>query len=993
MHRPRSISRSLRSLRLNPAGAFLVVIALSGCGGGGGSSSSSSTPPPPPVNQAPTAAISASTTDGYAALTVDFDASASRDPDGTISRYDWDFGDGAVAGSGIRVAHTFTQPGGYNVRLTVTDDDGDAATVLQNIRVRGTELSGTVQILSSSAVDSDVNDRFSQPTANNDTFTAQPVPNPVRLGGFVNLPGTGDPDGNLFDAGDAADFYAIRLTGNEVIVLSIADAEADLDLHLRDAGGAMVDASVGIGRTESIDAPGPGDYFIEVLPYDGPTNLAGGSNYVLSVGQNLSTAGRDPVRLSDPFVADELLVAPRQPADASRLKRRFALDERGRAGRFLRSRIGPDSLPRARTATARRLPLPAGLSAAQRAKYRTLLVQKTLQRDPTVAHAEVNVIMHSNLEPDDGLYPLQWHLREINLPGAWDITTGAPSGLNDVLVAVVDTGILPTHPDFLGQLVAGYDFIADPSRARDFSGIDNDPTDEGDLAYGGSSSFHGTHVAGTVAARTDNGDGVAGVSWHARIMPLRALGVDGGTTYDVMQAVRYAAGLDNDSGRLPDRSADIINLSLGSPFYAQSAQDTFTEVRNRGVLVISSAGNESSANPSYPAAYNGVVAVSATTIDGTLAPYSNFGSSIDVAAPGGYNATDRNGDGFSDGVVSTLGDDSNPGPPTLGYGALNGTSMAAPHVAGVAALMKAVHPGLTPAEFDAALAAGELTDDLGAPGYDTEFGHGLINAQKAVLTALELDGGAGSDPGPVLGASLSSVDLGVLASSQIVRLSNLGSGNIVIADTIPSQSWLSIIYVEVPPSVDRLGDYELRVDRSGLTEGAWNATARFVPVDPDTNSVTVTVTLQVAGSNPAADAGLFYVIAVNEDGSSEGNADVVTADNGEYHWTLTDLPAGSYRIFAGSDMDNDNFLCDAGESCGAYRTLDAQERVTVDPATTPAVTGLDFVAEFRAVISAVAAGAAAGGEQRAGDTAGIPFRRPGTLGSPAREARSAAEQR
>lgn len=955
--------------------SLILSLILSACGGGGGSNSSNAsgnTPPPAPVNAAPVARITASSTDGFASLSVDFSGAGSTDSDGSIASYRWDFDDGGATATGSSASHTFTEPGGYNIRLTVTDDDGATGSSLQNIRVRGTRISGTVQILGTSAVDSDVNDRLTTPLPNDDLLTAQPIPNPVRLGGFVNLPGTGENTGNFFAGGDPADYYAVSLTGNELIVLNIGDATADLDLHLRDAGGNIVDVSLSSQSTESIPAPGPGDYFIEVFPATAGTNISGGSNYVLSVGQDLSTGVRVPSRLTDPFVPGELLIASR-PGDRQKMLA-YDLIERGRAGRFTRATIGDATLlelkHRLNLNTA--ADLPDGLPAEAQLKYRTLLAAKRLAQDPDMDSIELNILMQANLTPDDPLYNLQWHLPEIRLPQAWDITTGTPTGTNDVIVAVVDTGILLDHPDFAGQLVDGYDFIADPDRARDFNGIDDNPADEGDFAYGASSSFHGSHVAGTIAARTDNAEGVAGVSWGAKIMPMRALGLNGGSNYDVMQAALYAAGLANDSGRLPVQPADIINMSLGSPFFSQATQDIFTQIRSRGVIVIASAGNEASSAPNYPAAYNGVVSVSATTISGTLAPYSNFGP-VDVAAPGGFNGTDANGDGFGDGVVSTVGDDSNPGSIQLGYGALSGTSMAAPHVAGVAALMKALHPNLTPAQFDAALASGELTDDLGAPGRDDLFGYGLINAQKAVLSALVLAGGAGADPGPVLGSSLSSVNLGVLASSQLVRLSNLGTGSIeLLAGNITSnETWLSIL----PAAVDGngLGDYRLMVDRGSLAEGSHNATATFTPTDANTNSVTVSVTLQIPGANPEADAGLFYVIAVREDGSSEGSAAVVAASNGEYSWALNDLPAGSYRIVAGSDMDDDNYLCDAGESCGAYRTLDAAERIVVDPATQAEITDIDFVAEFRAVLTTQATSAA--GDSGSTTADGFPFRR------------------
>ncbi len=253
----------------------------------------------------------------------------------------------------------------------------------------------------------------------------------------------------------------------------------------------------------------------------------------------------------------------------------------------------------------------------------------------------------------------------------------------------------------------------------------------------GGSSFHGTHVAGTIAAHTNNALGVAGVGWDsARIMPLRAIGVGGGVSWDIIQAVRYAAGLPNDSGTVPERPADIINLSLGGDVYSEVEEAIFQEVIAKGVIVVAAAGNAANSEPSYPAAYNGVISVSAVDYLSSPTYYSNFGPQIDVAAPGGDNSVDLNGDGYPDGVWSTMGNDAS-GQIEMVYRPLQGTSMAAPHVAGVAALMKGLWPAMDPNAFNALLVGGAITDDLGQPGRDDRYGHGLINAQKALLAALD----------------------------------------------------------------------------------------------------------------------------------------------------------------------------------------------------------------------------------------------------------------
>lgn len=310
------------------------------------------------------------------------------------------------------------------------------------------------------------------------------------------------------------------------------------------------------------------------------------------------------------------------------------------------------------------------------------------------------------VEPNDPCYDFQWHYwrSEVkgeethvapggaNLPLAWDVTTGSQA----VHVAVLDTGIAVNPDNDPDNIVAGWDFVSSRLISGDGDGRDPDPTDPGDSVQ----SFHGTHVAGTVgAAFSNNGVEVAGVNWDVSIQPVRVLGTLGGQTSDIIDAIRWAAGLPVPGAATNPTPADVINLSLGGGGGCpRSMQEAVNDATTAGVLVVASAGNSAAdASGFSPAGCANVFTVAASDFNGALARYSNFGASVEILAPGGDVNADLNGDGVADGVISTVRD---------GLANYNGTSMAAPHVAGVAALLLAQDPSLEPNELAARLMNG-----------------------------------------------------------------------------------------------------------------------------------------------------------------------------------------------------------------------------------------------------------------------------------------------
>jgi serine protease len=792
---------------------------------------------------------------------------------------------------------------------------------------QGVTVSGDLIIPAFVVTDSDVNDVETTPIANHPYTAAQVVPNPVNIGGYVNQAGQGY-DGHSFDSGDINDYFLIDMQADQTLLLSIADQyAADLDLYLYDIDGNLIDGSVEEdAQFESLVIPSDGQYYVRVYAY------AGASNYLLSVG--LTPSAELPsgaLRLSDEFVPDEVLVrfnsTSIQAKSEDSLLSQFQFDTQSYGNEVQRLTLEEQT-----EVSALRALSTMQITDQQQRKLDTLYAIKALRQRSDVDFVEPNYIVRPSATPDDEYYSLQWHYPQINLSQAWDITTGDES----VIVAVIDTGVLLEHPEISDQLVDGYDFISDADNAGDGDGIDSDPNDEGDSSQAGvASSFHGTHVAGIVAASSNNSEGVAGVAWDSKIMPIRVLGIDGGTSLDLAEGILYAAGLSNSSGTVPSQPADIINMSLGGTSDSQLVREAVAAARAEGVIIIAAAGNESTSQLSYPASNTGVVSVSAVDINRDFAYYSNYGSMIDVAAPGGDLRYDLNGDSRADGILSLGADDSSD---SLVYQLVfyNGTSMAAPHVAGVAALMKAVYPDMTPAEFDAMLVAGDLTDDLGDTGRDDLYGYGLIDAYKAVDAAQQLAGGETSVD-PSLSVNPQSLNFSHNLQSTTLYIEQVG-GDLGSVEILEDISWLTLEASSVDDS--GYGSYSVIVDRTGLDSGTYSGTFQ---ISADTLSETVEVIMQVLDISVTGDAGTHYVLLVNNDTEEVLQQFQVDAVGESVSYSFSEVASGNYFIVAGSDMDMDGLICDAGESCGAYATAAQPSIITIESRD---VSELDFTTSY-----------------------------------------------
>jgi len=505
-------------------------------------------------------------------------------------------------------------------------------------------------------------------------------------------------------------------------------------------------------------------------------------------------------------------------------------------------------------------------------------VMVSFARNPAVAYVEPDRLMRPTLTPNDTYFSNQWDLTDAtggaNVPSAWDISTG--SGIK---VAVIDTGIT-THSDLAGQTVGGYDFISDSDTARDGNARDSDPQDEGDwyatnecgYGYGASdSSWHGTHVAGTIAAKTNNGAGVAGMAYGAKVVPVRVLGKCGGYTSDIVDAMVWSAGGSVSGVPSNANPARVLNLSLGGSGSCGSFQSAVNSARANGAVVVVAAGNENqNVSNSSPANCSGVISVAATTKTGSRASYSNYGSSIVVSAPGGA------GSGGSTDILSTLNSGTTtPSSETYAYYA--GTSMAAPHVAALAAMVLSVDPSLTPDEVK------DLITDNARPlpgSCSGGCGAGIIDAHATLVAAG--GGGGGSNAAPT--ANFTYTTSGLTAS--FTDTSSDSDGSIV------SRSW-------------NFGDgstsSSANPSHTYASAGTYTVTLTVTDDDSATNTKTQSVTVSSGGGGGGGDGELENGVAETGLAATTGN---------KLYFTLQ-VPAGASNlafVTSGGSGDGDLYV-------------------------------------------------------------------------------------
>ncbi|MCP4502155.1 MAG: S8 family serine peptidase [Deltaproteobacteria bacterium] len=528
-----------------------------------------------------------------------------------------------------------------------------------------------------------------------------------------------------------------------------------------------------------------------------------------------------------------------------------------------------------------------------------------------------NFYRHIMATPNDEYYPVQWHFAAAKIPTAWDITVGDDS----VVMAVLDSGLVLEHPDVQGRWVQGADLISDPGVGGDGNGRDTDPTDPGDQAYGDGSSWHGTHVAGTLGAATNNGIGVSGVTWQGKILPVRTLGMGGqGVDFDILSGLAWAVGGQADDVPRNQNPAKVVNLSLGGPTDAQADQlwlDVVTEVLETRaeefgypIFVVAAGNEDQDVQNSSPGNLSKVITIGATRYNGERASYSNWGVQVDVMAPGGETNEDLNQDTFGDGVLSLFDSD---------YNFNQGTSMATPHVTGIIGLMLAIDPSLQHDEVqlllkNTAVIEGQCNEGCGAGNVDATAALLAIGGEVAQVPRISLDQNIVVFAAGQTKRDVNIVNVGAVAADFTITVS--GAQGDLFTTSRTEGTVEAGAYFPIEIQLTR-GEFEAG-SANILVEGIGEAQGQSFRVDVSFSDAEDPLPIRVINQVQVT------AYSVNEIGELRLSGEpVITSAGAQFAWDIFPLHDGNHYVFGVGDDNGDGIFDAQRESIGAWPRIDA----------------------------------------------------------------------
>jgi serine protease len=695
---------------------------------------------------------------------------------------------------------------------------------------------------------------------------------------------------------DRRDFFQAQLSRG-TIIRSVASTDtidiSDADMYLYDEHLNLINASLNSTATESLTVPNDGNYYIEIAHHHGDR-----AKYNLSFDSSSTSNYDHPLTLNGNIIVGEFMVA-----GSSLLQ----LHQFGLLGQLQRGHLGPAQLLKIANPAALLASLHSPLTASddylrrrqlitdstQRARYDSIFLARALtQLLGGIVEPNIRLGL-SSLETNDSQASQQWSLEQIGVNSAWQTT----SGTNNVHVAVIDTGFLLDHRDLKDRFTTGWNYIDD----------NNDPGATAELRL-----QHGTHVAGIIAAERNNGFDIAGIAPNIKIIPIKVMRPEClcGSLYDALQGILWAAGLDNSAGTKAEIAAKIINLSIDLPTsQSQFLSNTINAAREAGSVVVWAAGNNRT-RLDVPAHHSlktpGLLITAASGLYGKLANYSNYGNAIDLIAPGGDSQTSNGGlriRSLSGGLSST-------GEWIYNSSNMQGTSQAAPHVAGTLALAASVWPNFSPDAVESLLNAGTLTQDTGIVGPDSHHGNGRIDAAKTVQAANQES--SLNSPRTQLNAQPSELNFG--GSFQELSL-HIEANVAQVAPLSVSFKSEGLTVTATDTDQSGLGEWRIALNRNTLGNDLYQGVVIFksgerklyVPVAAYNDSYLVRSTgvskMLVEFLDPSTQKRLHHLEAELTGPRS-------------FHFDSEGVPAGDYIVRASSDLDNNGRYCEIGEFCG-----------------------------------------------------------------------------